>query len=58
MREIILEARAEIDVPAPETAEDGLGILVVVSPEFAGFAGIVCHRNRYVNLTLPQYRRP
>ena len=44
MREIGFEARAEIDVPAPETAEDRFGILVVMSPELAGFAGIGCHR--------------
>lgn len=44
MREIGFEARAEIDVPAPETAEDRFGILVVMSPELAGLAGIGRHR--------------
>ena len=43
MGEIGLEARAEIDVPAPEPAEGRFGILVVMSPELAGFAGILCH---------------
>jgi len=40
-----LEARAEIDVPPPEAAPEGLGILVVVSPELAGLAGefLFCH---------------
>ena len=47
MCEIGLEARAEIDVPAPETTDDRLGILVVVSPELAGLAGIACHRGRF-----------
>ena len=32
------EARAEVDVPTPEAAPHGLGILVVVSPELAGLA--------------------
>ncbi len=33
-----LETRAEIDVPAPESAPQGFGILVVMSPELAGLA--------------------
>ena len=39
------EARAEVDVPTPEAAPQGLGILVVVSPELAGLAGefLFCH---------------
>lgn len=32
------EARAEINVPTPESAPEGFGVLVVVSPEFAGLA--------------------
>ena len=35
MREVRLEAGAEIDMPAPEPAEERLGVLVVVSAEFA-----------------------
>ena len=41
MGKIILPAGAEVDVPPPEAAEEGLGILVVVSPEFTGLAGVV-----------------
>ena len=45
--DIGLPAWTEIDVPAPETTDDRLGILVVVSPELAGLAGIACHRGRF-----------
>ena len=41
MGEIGLPARAEVDVPAPEAAEQRLGILVVMCAELAGFAGVV-----------------
>jgi hypothetical protein len=37
--EIGPEARAEIDVPAPEAAQYTLGVLVIVSAELAGLAG-------------------
>ena len=43
MREIALESRAEIDMPAPEPADEGLGILVVMRAEFAVFAGVFVH---------------
>jgi len=44
MGEIGLEARAEIDVPAPEPAPERLGIRFIMRPEFAGLAGIMlCH---------------
>ena len=46
MCEIGLEARAEIDVPAPETTDDRLGILVVVSPELAIFTDM-CHNSNF-----------
>lgn len=41
-----LEARAEIDVPAPEAAEGRLGVLVVVCAELAVLAGVglLCHK--------------
>ena len=44
MGEIGLEAGAEIDMPAPDAAEDRFGILVVMRPELAVFAGILCHK--------------
>lgn len=37
--EICHPARAEVDVPAPETAKDTLGILVVLCPKTASRAG-------------------
>ena len=45
-----LEARAEVDVPTPEAAPQGLGILVVVSPELAGLARVFlfCHNVSFV----------
>ena len=49
MREIALESRAEIDMPAPEPAEEGLGILVVVRAEFAGGAGGFVHGDDIVS---------
>ena len=39
-----LEARAEIDVPAPDPAEGRFGVLVVVRSEFAVLARIGCHK--------------
>ena len=41
MGEVVLPAGAEVDVPPPEAAEERLGILVVVRPEFTGLAGVV-----------------
>ena len=38
-----LEAGAEVDMPAPEAAEDRFGILVVVRPELAVLARVLCH---------------
>ena len=43
MREIALESRAEVDMPPPEPADEGLGILVVMRAEFAVFAGEFVH---------------
>ena len=43
MREIALESRAEIDMPTPESADERLGILVVVRAELAVFAGVFVH---------------
>lgn len=45
-----LEAWAEVDVPTPEAAPQGLGILVVVSPELAGLARefLFCHNVSFV----------
>ena len=43
MREVSLESWAEIDVPAPEAAEERFWILVVIRSEFAVFAGVLCH---------------
>ena len=40
MGEIVLPARAEIDVPAPETPKQGLGILVVGCAELAVLARV------------------
>ena len=39
MGEEVLEARAEVYVPAPEAADGGLGVLVVVSAKLAVLAG-------------------
>lgn len=46
MGEVVLPARAEVNVPAPEPAFEGLGILVVGRAELAVLAGIglLCHR--------------
>ena len=40
-----LPARAEVDMPAPEAAFEGLGILVVRCAELAVLAGVglLCH---------------
>lgn len=40
MREIRPEPRAEVDMPAPQPPQDGLGITVVVRAEAAGGAGV------------------
>ena len=40
MGEESFPARAEVDVPAPETALEGLGILVVRCAELAVLAGV------------------
>ena len=45
MGEIGLEARAEVDVPAPEPTQEGFGILVVMRAELAVFAGVLGHRD-------------
>ena len=42
MGEIVLPARAEVNVPAPETPEQGLGILVVRCAELAVLARVGC----------------
>ena len=44
MSKVRLEARAEIDVPTPKTPKDRLGILVVVRPELAILARVLCHK--------------
>jgi len=44
MGEIALPARAEVDMPAPETSAEGLWVLVVLGPQRAGFTGVGCHR--------------
>jgi hypothetical protein len=41
MVEVSLEARAEVDMPAPEPTEERLGIPVIVSAKLTGFAGVV-----------------
>ena len=43
MSEVGLEARAEVDVPAPEPTYDRFRILVVVRSQLTVFAGILCH---------------
>jgi hypothetical protein len=45
MGEVGLEAWAEVDVPAPETAPERLGTLLIMRPELTGLAGIMllCH---------------
>ena len=54
MGEIVLPSRAEIDVPAPETAEDGFGIPVIMCAEPAVLAGVLlCCHTRYLDC-LPQ----
>ena len=42
MGEVILPAGAEIDMPSPETAQNRLGILVVMCAKLAGLAGVLC----------------
>ena len=41
--EIALPAGTEIDMPPPESPEDGFRVLVILRPEFTGFAWIRCH---------------
>ena len=41
--EVVLPTRAEVDVPAPESADKRLGVLVILGPERAGFAGVLRH---------------
>ena len=43
--EVSPEARAEVNVPAPEAPKDALWVLVVASAELAGFARefLFCH---------------
>ena len=47
MREIALESRAEIDMPAPEPADERLGVLVVMRAQLAVFAGVFGHDEWY-----------
>lgn len=48
MGKVSFETRAEVNVPAPESAEDALRILVVMSAELAGLAGeLLCHNVVY-----------
>ena len=57
MGEIVLPAGAEIDVPAPDTAGERLGIVVVLCPEGAGFAGVMlfCHCMMFLNSTFTRF---
>ena len=43
MGEVCFPTRAEIDVPAPETSFQRLGIFVITCSKLAVFAGILCH---------------
>ena len=43
MGEIGLEARAEIDMPTPETTHERFRVLVVMRAELAVFAGVLGH---------------
>ena len=47
MGEVGLEAGAEVDVPAPETAQRRFGIPVVVGPELAVLAVILFHNGSW-----------
>ena len=38
---VCLPAGTEVDMPPPEAAEERLGILVILSPEFTGLTGVV-----------------
>ena len=51
MRKEGLESRAEIDVPAPEFAEERLRVIVVMRSEFAVFAGVFVHGRKMSNYT-------
>jgi len=41
MGEIVLPPGAEVDVPSPEPADKRLGILVILRPQRAVFAGVL-----------------
>jgi hypothetical protein len=45
MGEVVLPPWAEVDMPAPETPDEGLGVLVILGPERAVGTGVilVCH---------------
>ena len=44
MGEVVLPAGAEVDVPAPDAAGEGFGVVVVLCTEGAGLAGVLlCH---------------
>ena len=48
MGEIVLPAGAEVNVPAPKTPEEGLGIIVVGCAELAVLARVgclLCHKS-------------
>jgi hypothetical protein len=43
MGKVSLPTGTEVDVPAPEPAEERFRILVVLCSKFAVFAGVLCH---------------
>lgn len=57
--EVAFEAWAEINVPAPETAQGRFGVLVVVCAELAVLAGVFlfCHVIIVFVVLLPPGRR-
>ena len=44
---VAFPTRAEVDVPPPETAQQGVGFLVVVCTEFAVFT-LMCHNALFI----------
>ena len=54
MGEVALEAGAEVDVPTPEAAQGRFGVLVVLCPETASFAGkfLFCHIVQMITLLI------
>ena len=54
MGEVALEAGVEVDVPTPEAAYGRFGVLVVLCPETASFAGkfLFCHIVQMITLLI------